>query len=102
MALEIKVLKQVHLLLTDEERQIKKSRTICNSVLTIGWLVLAGTFFLLFSDRLGGATGAMITGVVGIVVGMFMQPAEAGKHLPYLKSHLNPDSVERQLKELES
>lgn len=102
MATEIKVLKQVHLLLTDEERQIKKSRAMCNSVLTIGWLVLAGTFFLLVSDQLGGATGAMITGVVGIVVGMFMQTAEAGKQWPYLKSHLNPDSVERRLKELES
>jgi hypothetical protein len=77
MANESKVLKQLDLLIKNEQAQLTKTRSVCKLAQIIGWLILAGVFYLIFTASVSGATGAVITGIVGIIVGMFMQLAEA-------------------------
>ena len=99
---ELKTLKQLSRLLTDEEREGKKQTVKRTVIYAVSWIALVAAFILVMTGELVGIVAVAVASFAGIFAGIAIYSSIAAKRWPIVRPHINNESVSARVKQLET
>jgi hypothetical protein len=99
---ELKVLRQLRKLLTDEERESKRQKTGRRLLYSVAFFALVAAFMpFMMQGELIGLVAAAVAALAGSLVGFAIYGDIAARQWPALRPHINIESVTTRVRQLE-
>lgn len=99
---ELKILKGLDRQLTDAEQEAKKQTVKRTAIYAVAWFALVGAFMLVMKGELLGIIAVAVASFAGILAGIAIYSGIAANQWPIVRPHINKESIEARVKQLET
>jgi hypothetical protein len=99
---ELKVLRHIAKLLSNESRQLRMLGAIRNGCYVVSWVSIAILVASLAGNGIAGVLVVVGAAVAGALAGIAAYASVSLKQWPIMKQHISQESIVKRLKELET